>query len=205
MTHVWRDAYAFRFGEQHNTPTDYWDTQKIGRKFSETSYDANSLCLSKLNFNWMRRGKNMCRAVASQRSVSALQSVLPIGVWRLQRCYYVTTTPWRCRHFHSALLRTARQSCGQGSLAMGGKIPKKAFSRLSHTLYIRYHSAAWVYVLFSWRIFVNSSKAAELVGLIGLAVVGTNGLWMCSRRSAMALILGSHPGPTTRNVPVWHS
>lgn len=76
----------------------------------------------------------MCRAVASQRSVSALQSVLPIGVWRLQRCYYVTTTPWRCRHFHSALLRTARQSCGQGSLAMGGKSPRKhSIASLTHS------------------------------------------------------------------------
>lgn len=147
----------------------------------------------------------MCRAVASQWSVSALQSVLPIGVWRLQRCYYVTTTPWRCRHFHSALLRTERQSRGQGSLAMGGKIPKKAFNRLSHTFYIRYQSAAWVYVLFSWRIFVNSSKAADLVGLIGLAVVGSNGLWICSRRSSMALILGSQPGSTTRSVSFWRS
>lgn len=57
-------------------------------------------------------------------SVSALQSVLPIGVWRVQRCYYVTTTPCCCRHFHTAFLRTARQSCSEWSLAMGRKSPR---------------------------------------------------------------------------------
>lgn len=91
-------------------------------------------------------------------SVLALQSVLPIGVWRLQRCYYVSTTPWCCRHFHSAFLRTARQSCGQGSLAMGGKSPRMhsiasfIHSTLSITLSVQF-------VLLPLGFFVNSSTA----------------------------------------------
>lgn len=87
-------------------------------------------------------------------SVSALQSVLPVGVWRTQRCYYVATTACRRRHFQSAFLRTARQSCGQESLSVGGKSPKKAFNRLFHTLCLKYHSVGTVSVLLRSGFFV---------------------------------------------------
>lgn len=81
-------------------------------------------CLTLLSYLTSTKIKNRVLCSCFPVSMSALQSVLPIGVWRVQRCYYVTTTPWCCRHFHSAFLRTARQSCGKGSLAMGRKSPR---------------------------------------------------------------------------------
>lgn len=106
-----------RFGNRHNSVSDCNSDKPKIAALPGHALDRLTLllCLNSISI------KNHVLCSCFPESMSALQSVLPIGVWRVQRCYYVTTTPCCCRHFHSAFLRTARQSCGQGSLAMAGK------------------------------------------------------------------------------------
>lgn len=136
--------YVIRFGNRHGT--NRWPIHQQARTAGLTRNDVHSITLVALLpcQSWT---KNHVLCSCYTVSMSALQSVLPIGVWRVQRCYYVTTTPWCCRHFHSAFLRTARQSCKPGEPRHGKKIPKNAFNRLFHTFYLKYHSVATVSVL----------------------------------------------------------
>lgn len=83
-------------------------------------------------------------------SMSALQSVLPIGVWRAQRCYYLTTTArCCCRHFHSSFLRT------ETTVWPGENAKECIQSPLSHTLPLSITSSVQSLCCYQWRYFVN--------------------------------------------------
>lgn len=147
--------YVIRFGNRHNISIrDRYYNKPEKRRITAAWCRLFDVIISSTK---IKKEHVLCSCFSV--SMSALQSVLPIGVWRVQRCYYVTTTPWCCRHFHSAFLRTARQSCSQGSLATERKSPRMhsiaslIHSNLSITLSVQFLCC------YHWDFFVNSSKA----------------------------------------------
>lgn len=117
--------------------------------------DINLVANAKLKEKRKKREKKESNPVLCScfcPSVSALQSVLPVGVWRIQRCYYVTTTA--AVAIFTALSSGRRDNrVARRASPRDEKSPKKAFNRLFHTLCLKYHSVGAVSVLLLLGVF----------------------------------------------------